>query len=310
MTMYFRDLADKAAVDGEVSIEEVLGLRSIAWADGIIDEHEVAAIFDLNDVLKHRSPEWVDFFVELVSDYLIANGLPRGYVRQDDAEALIERINGDNGVDSMAELRLLEKICDKATALPDILKAYALEQIERAVMIGEGPTRNGQALAANCINAEECRLLRSFIFAAGGDRPAAVSKAEAEMLFRIKDASLGRDNAPEWKVLFVQGVGNYLQGFGCHEPLSAERASELEAFMNDTAVNIGRFLLKTANSNPVKTLSEAEKHDSDYLEDFDERAAADAEITFEEKAILDRLLNADGQIDELERALLDFIAET
>jgi hypothetical protein len=110
MTMYFRDLADKAAVDGEVSVEEALGMRASAWADGRMDEVEIGALFDLNDHLKLRSPEWVDFFVEAVTDYLVGNGIPKGYVRQDDAEAVIERIQVDGRVDSMAELLLLEKL--------------------------------------------------------------------------------------------------------------------------------------------------------------------------------------------------------
>jgi hypothetical protein len=310
MTMYFRDLADKAAVDGEVSIEEALGLRASAWASGHIDEVEIGALFDLNDHLKLRSPEWVDFFVEAISDYLVGNGIPKGYVRQDDAEAVIKRIEIDGRVDSMAELLLLEKLFNKATVVPDVLKAFALMQIEAAVLTGEGPTRNGGSIAIGGINAEECRLLRAFVFASGGDRPAAVSKAEAELLFRIKAASAGHDNAPEWKQLFVQGVGNYLQGFSGHEPLSAERAGELEAFMNDTAVNVGRFFKRITETNPVEVEQAAKAElaeNGDYLE-FDEKAAADAEVTSEEQSFLDKQLNADGQLDELEKALLEFIS--
>jgi hypothetical protein len=311
MTMYFRDLADKAAVDGEVSLEEVLGLRASAWTNGRIDEIEIGALFDLNDHLKDRSSEWVDFFVEAVSDYLVDNGIPKGYVRQDDAEAVIERIEVDGRVDSMAELLLLEKLFNKATVIPDVLKAFALAQIEAAVLTGEGPTRSGQAIAPGGINAEECRLLRAFIFASGGDRPAAVSKAEAQALFRIKASSVDHDNAPEWKQLFVQGVGNYLQGFSSAEPLSAERAAELEAFMNDTAVNIGRFFARVADTNPVEAKDAARAEmaeDGDYL-DFDDEVTAAAEVTSEEQAFLDSALNADGQIDALEKALLEFIAK-
>lgn len=311
MTMYFRDLADKAAVDGEVSIAEALGLRATAWADGRMDEQEIAALFDLNDHLKHRSPEWVDFFVEAVSGYLVDNGIPKGYVREDDALAVIERIDADGQVDGMAELLLLERLFNKATVVPEALKAYVLAVIERAVLTGEGPTRGGGALAVGGINAEECRLLRAFVFASGGDRPAAVSKAEAELLFRIKEASKGQNNAPEWKQLFVQGVGNYLQGFSCAKPLSAERAAELEAFMNDTAINIGRFFKHMAGTNPAEAARAARAEmadDGDYL-DFDDAAAADAEVTREEQVFLDKMIGADGETDELEKALLEFIAQ-
>jgi hypothetical protein len=311
MTMHFRDLADKVAVDGTVSIDEVLGLRASGWRDGHIDEQEIAALFDLNDHLQHRLPEWVDFFVEAVSDYLVGNGSPKGYVRDTDADALIERISIDGQVESMAELLLIERLFNKAIAVPEQLKSFALAQIENVVLNGTGPTRDGRSLVTGQINAEECRLLRAFIFASGGDRPAAVSKAEAEMLFRIKDASLAGENAPEWKPLFVQGVGNYLQGFSCPDQLSAERAAELESFMADTAVNIGGFFARMADAGPAgatEAMRTEMAEDGDYLE-FDAQAAADAEVSDEEQAFLDRMLNSDGQIDELEKALLSFIAE-
>jgi hypothetical protein len=67
------------------------------------------------------------------------------------------------------------------------------------------------------------------IFASGGDRPAAVSQREAEMLFRLKDATLGADNAAEWQRLFVQGVGNYLQGWQGAKGLTREFVDELLA---------------------------------------------------------------------------------
>jgi len=79
------------------------------------------------------------------------------------------------------------------------------------------------------------------IFASGGDGPASVSQAEAEMLFRIKDATLGGANAPDWQRLFVQGVGNYLQGWNGARGITRERAGELEAFMNDTSVSLSGF---------------------------------------------------------------------
>src|SRR5690606_30862055 len=96
-----------------------------------------------------------------------------------------------------------------------------------------------------------CKVLRRAIFAAGGDRPAAVSRDEAEMLFRLKDATLGADNTPAWKQLFVQGVGNYLQGYvSLSAQLTRERAAELEAFMNDADSSVGRFFGRMAKSAP------------------------------------------------------------
>lgn len=305
--MQFRALAEQAITDGEISAEELLSLRRDGWIDGKIDAGEADALFVVNDHLKNSSAEWADFFIDAVVEFLLSNGSPRGYVSQAQSEWLIGHIAADGRLDSMAELELLEKLFEKAASLPETLKSFALGEIELAVLTGEGPTRDGEALSPGCINAAECRLMRRFVFAAGGDRPAAVSRNEAELLFRLKGATLGADNAPEWKQLFVQGVGSYLQGFGGHEPLSAERAAELERFMNHTAVGIGSFLGRMARSDPRDGVDKLFERDAEML-DFDAESAEAAGITGDENLWLQSQMDADGQLDELEQALLDFLA--
>ena len=308
MTMHFRALADQAALDGAVSAEEILSLRQDGWQDGVIDRDEADALFALNNNLGNSSAEWTDFFVEAICEFVFANSSPRGHVDEDGAEWLIEQLDADGRLETMAELELLERLFERAESVPASLQAFAMTQIEKAVLEGKGPTRSGGALLTGCIGDTECRLLRRFIFAPASDRPAGVSQREAELLFRLKDATQDASNSPAWKQLFVQGVGNYLLGFAGIEPLSTERAAELETFMNDTAPSIGSFFARMARSNPVQGARDMFKPDEEYL-DFADKAADDAQVTDGEKAWLQSQMDADGKLDELEQALLDFLAE-
>ncbi len=308
MSMHYRVLSEQEMADSALSADEILAMRQEVWADGTIDAAEAEAIFAQNAQLAEHSNEWTDYFVEAISHYIISNSQPRGYVTPALAQWLIGKIDRDGAVESMTELELLEHLFAEAVSVPESLKTYALVQIERAVLEGQGPTRDGGALQPGVITDSECRLLRNFIFAAGGDRPGAVSLDEAELLFRIKDASMGRDNAAEWKRLFVQGIGNFLQGYSGHEPLSTARAAELEYFMNNTAANIGGFFSRMASASPVAGVKGLFDQDEDYL-DFDEAAEAAAVVTTQEQAWLQAHLDADHQLDELEQALLDFIVD-
>ena len=308
MSMQFRDLAEQAMADGAISADEILSLRHEGWSNGLIDTDEADAIFVLNDHLDQPTSEWSDFFVEALSTFIVHSLEPAGYVTEDQAEWLIERIDNNGRLDSLTELELLVKVLEKAIDVPERLNTYALGQIEQAVLTGEGPTRDGGALEKGNVTEAEARLLRRIIFAQGSERPAAVSQSEAEMLFRLKDATLTANNAPEWKRLFVQGVGNYLQGFGGSEPLSRERAAELESFMNHSAASIGGFFSRMARSNPVSgfasvfgTKPEAEDHDAE--------AASAHEVTGIEQAWLQGQIDSNGLIDEYDQALLDFLAE-
>ena len=308
MSMHFRELAELALTDGGVTAAEVLSLRGEGWSNGAIDADEADAMFVLNDQLIDSPLEWTDFFVEALSEYVVNGTMPRGYVDDSLADWLMERIDNNGRLDSMTELELLVRVLEKAIGAPERLRAYALDQIEDAVLIGEGPTRDGGALERGNVNATEASLLRRLIFAPGSDRPAAVSRREAEMLFRLKDATLGAENAPEWKQLFVQGVGNYLQAFGGGDPLTSERAAELESFMNNSAVNIGGFFARMAQSNPLSGFAGLFGSKPEEV-DHDAAIAAEHEVTSIENAWLQGQIDANGQIDLYDQALLDFLAE-
>jgi hypothetical protein len=308
MSVHFGELAKKVGADGALSGEDVLALRREAWPDGRISQAEAEAIFALNRQLTSKSTEWVDFFVEALGEYIVNQRAPSGYVDAENAGWLMEQIDADGELGSMAEIELLVRVFERAQNVPGALKDYAISQMELAVLEGTGPTRDGGQLEAGNVNATEAKLLRRAIFAPASERPAAVGRKEADMLFRLKDATLGADNAPEWKQLFVQGVANYLQGYSDENAqISRERAEELQAFMADTKVSVGGFLGRMAKESPNafgKVFGR--KPASPSRED---NVAAAHEVTRSEREWLDARIDANGQVDEYERALLDFLAE-
>lgn len=316
MTMHFRALADRVAADGRIDADEILALRRAGWADGHMVPEEVEAIFAINDRLQAASVEWSDFMVEAVGEFLVNGTEPRGYVSPEQADWLIARIDHDGRLDSMTELELLVKVLEKATDVPPRLKDYALAQIERAVMTGTGPTRDGCLLSATCITGAEARLLRRMLFSQAGDKPAAIGKAEAELLFRLKDATLGHANAPEWERLFVQGVGNYLMGFSGYAALPRKRAAELERFMDDRSHGVGRFFGRMARADVETGLQTGVRNAMGKVfgrkgtgQSHAAHVAKACDVTTDEDIWLRGRMDDDDRIDPLEQALLDFIAE-
>lgn len=313
MTLHFRALAEQAAEDGVISAQEVLELRRAAWPDGRIDPDEAEAIFVLNDHIGEPTQEWSDFFVEALVEFLVNGTAPRGHISEENANWLIERVSHDGKVDTLTELELLVRALERAESAPEALRAFVLQQIEREVLTGVGPTRAGGAFEPGCITSAECAMIRRTIFAAGGDRPAAVSQREAEMLFRLKDATLGASNTPDWERLFVQGVANYLQGWNGAKGISRERASELEAFMDDRSTYVGRFfgrMAKVDTGNFVRALREVGFGRKQPGRDIDGEAMRDHAVTQAENLWLHARIDADDQVDALEKALLKFLAES
>lgn len=298
MTMPFADFAAR----GSIAADEVLMLRRAVWADGAISLDEAEALIALNARINQPSPEWRDFFVEALTVLLTEQAEPRGYISSDQADWLVTRLG--LSAPGAPVIELLVHLSERAQSVPPILRAFALERIETAIVERDA---DGQAR----VTADEVRWLRRLIFAPGSDGPACVSQAEAEALFRIKDLTLAADNVPEWKQLFVQGVANYLQGLAGAQALSAEREAELERFIASPEPGLGSYLARATSgaANPLAGLRLAFAPSAVPTRNWQNEAASAAEVTGSENAWLKREVEADGQSDPYEEALAAFLRQ-
>lgn len=308
MSFEFAEIARQAAADRSISADEVLALRKAGWADGRMTHEEAEIVFATQHAIQDPSREWSDFFVEAIQNYVLNGTDPRGFASAEEAEWLIGQVEADGKVCSMTELELLTRIIERAQNVPETLKTYVLGVLEREVLEGTGPTRCGGELSDSHVSATECRILRRVIFGQASDRPAAVSRREAEVLFRIKDAVAGADNAPEFQRLFVQGVGNFLMGFShAGGQISRERQLELDAFVADNKVRVGGFMGRMAQHAPNAFGAVFGRKREEPART--EQVAADAEVTDVEQAWLDQQIASSGEVDQYDQALMEFIAE-
>ena len=117
---------------------------------------------------------------------------------------------------------------------------------------------------------------------------------------------LYEDNAPGWKTLFVQAVGNHLMAYGSYKPPGRGEAARLEAAMDDTRAGVGRFLGRMAQAKLDGfryVFGQAERTDHDAA------AAAARAVDPVEAGWLKARVDGDGAVDSLEQALIAFIAE-
>jgi hypothetical protein len=285
-----------------ISSEELMRWRREVWGDGQVSPAEAEALFEFNRRAGPDDGEWSDFFAEALTDYLIRRGEPEGYVTDGDSDWLIERLGRDGRIESLIELNFLDHLFDRAAAVPARLKAFALDAMERIIASGDGPTRHGP-LDPGAINAVEAKLLRRFVFAPAGDEPAHVSRAEAEMLWRLKDGALGKDNAGEWQTLFVQAVGNHLLAEVPFVAPDRAEAAARERFMNAPAQGIDRFIARMATARPdlAGAADALQPAASTTLEQRDDG------LDSEERRWTEARVCDDGNVDPYEEALLAFV---
>jgi hypothetical protein len=295
MSFSFSDFTAALKSGHRITPEDVLAVRRAIWPDGRVSDTEAGFVFDLNRLIEAPSAEWRDFFLDALTDYVVNQKAPRGYVDEANADWLIREVDQDGENVTRLEIELVVKVVERALNCPAQLRTWALAELEEAVVRG-----------SKSVDAGECALLRRLVFAPGGEGALVVGKDEAEALWRIKDACLDSDNAPEWKTLFVQAVGNHLMAWSDYKPLERGEAARLETFVNDDRSSVAGFFGRMRGSNP---LAEAAKLFKDAPRiDYDAALAAAEAITPEEQGWLDRHVEADGARDPYEEALLAFVA--
>jgi hypothetical protein len=296
MSFSYSDFAASLEAGARISAEDVLAVRRWVWPDGVVSDAEAEAVFALNRLARDSGPEWADFLIEAMTEYVVNAKPPRGYVDDANAAWLIDEIERDGAPITAVELALVVKLLESALNAPFSLKAWALRQIEQSVL------EDGK------VGAEEAGLLRRILFAAGGDGALRISEDEAELLWRLKDSSVNADNAPEWKTLFVQAVGNHLMAFSSYAPLERGEAARLEAFVNDRRTSVLGFLGRMRSASPadgVRALREKEQSAAAH----DAEVEAARAVTQGENDWLQGHVDADGARDAYEEALLAFVAE-
>jgi hypothetical protein len=264
-----------------ITSADITELRAATWQDGHVGRVEADTLLLANDDLRGSSPEWGDFFVDALYEHVVNGREPRGSVDESTARWLWSRISQDGTVAGIEELELLTRIIQHAEPVADSVKRNALGVIEKAVTEGAGPTRAGKLIGreipVGSISDKEVQFLRRMVYRTDRNLPRSIGRIEAEALFRIKDAVKDGKNSQDWPALFVQGVGTYLQRFGGNEPLTRDQEAELMDFLHSDGASLGGFLQRMFEAQSGGNIRE-------YL-----KTASD--------------------IDPLERALLEFLAD-
>lgn len=203
------DDIDMIGADGVVSAEEVLTLRRRIFKDGVVSDAEVDALIALAARVRDGAPEWRDYFAEAIADHFIRQPASPTPQHQD---ALTEQgwTRLKTKVASVADasaafkgfiLDALVTLSEKASQTPDDFGESVAAGFRDAVLL--------KADGAH-LTAADVTLLSRLVFAAGGDGRVAITRAEAEFLFDLADATAHGANAPEWPDFFATAVANHL----------------------------------------------------------------------------------------------------
>ena len=195
-----------------INADDVMELRQTVFAEGLASVDDAVSVIALDTTCRNKCAEWNQFFREFLSDFIVNKTEPAGHLGDKNARWLISAVSRDGMVATRTELRMMIDAMKRAETSPAFYSAYLLKQVADAVISGKGPLMRGRVARKLVITAEDAELIREIVLANGGDKPMAVTREEAEILFILNDRSIEAQNAPAWHDFFVKALANFLMG--------------------------------------------------------------------------------------------------
>ncbi len=284
--------------------ENVIELRKNVFSDGVMTRGEAQMLLDLDRAATDKCAEWAPFLYEAISDYIVHQERPSGYISQDNAVWLQNTLAKDS---TQTIVGLLVHVLEKAKSAPESLATMGLNAVAKNVVANDGDVPH--------VSKSDVSMLRRILYAFGGLGNAGLSRAEVEVLFDLNDQTVAAYNDPEWNDFFTKAIASYVLSFSGYVAPSREEALRQEVFVNDPSVNLSSFFSRMVSgglSAIADSYSIPDGLEAAYAAKnaaFD-AAQADAEIVDEEEAkwVAERI-GRDRIMHENERMLLKFLKQ-
>ena len=290
-------------------------LRRSIYENGAATRAELAGLLALGSQ-QGDDPAFLQLVADVARDAMALDVDPRGYVSEADADWLTAHLGDGSGLTCRAEFEALKAVIGHAVSVPPALVAFAVREVERAILTGRRGPIGGVEHEPGVVTSADVEALRMFCFAPTAGAACHVDRATAEALFDIAHATATGANDPAFPDLFAQAVGNYLLGAAFVEAPSRDAELEIERDM-DRRTSFGAFLSGLAGGlmapnaadgrKSVDQLAE-ERYHQENVEAQTRLDAASGVDAGEAKWILAHLARG-GQLSAAEQRLLAFLRD-
>lgn len=308
---------------GRMTDEDVSQLRREIFRDGAADKDEPELVFRLNDECRDKDESWNQLYIDALTDFFVWRASPRGYLNDEQARYLTQRIVRNNRIENGTELELLCNIMHWADYAPAELAEFVLFAVRESVLDPD-KAAYGAGRHPNVIDPVDVELIKRAIYAPATLGSITVTRLEADVIFDLNDATAHEDNHPSWDRLFVHAIANHLMfPRGAPTPEPAEDVLRRDRWLAERdgvggllkkvgreialSAKTGRLEWKDAVDSAIKSpIREIDPVEEGYAA----RIAWQRETIDEEEArwLVERI-GRDGKMHKNEVALLKFIKD-
>lgn len=99
-----RSIISAMILGRKVTAMDVAWLRREVFVDGTVSREAADELFAVESAGVALTPEWTEFFVEMITEHVVWQSRPTGVISENQAEWLIERADSCASVNALATL--------------------------------------------------------------------------------------------------------------------------------------------------------------------------------------------------------------
>lgn len=199
--------ASVIAGKGRIDRHDVLILRKYAFADGIRTYDDALLMLALSEMCPTHCDEWRPYFIESLSAFIIDIAPPAGRIDPLKSAWLMQALGLDGVVDNALNLEFLLHAMERADSCPDILSAFALDQLRLAVCDEPMGAYHSGRVSRDAISAKDIAYVWRILRSAVESGRLLLTPLEASILHVIQCFVEERDNHPGWDEVMEHVTG-------------------------------------------------------------------------------------------------------
>jgi hypothetical protein len=184
-----------------LTADDILLLRKHMFPKGLTSVDDVRQLLALHRSPSEKCAQWDNWFVEMMTAFIVVHSSPHYSLDERNAEWLIALVSQHGVVETAAELELVLHAMEMSRSVPDILSAFALDQLRIALERKVGAYGESRKAKRRGIGIDDIEFVHRILRGAMVAGKVVLRRREVAVLDRIDAAVQGQMNHPAWRAL-------------------------------------------------------------------------------------------------------------
>ena len=195
--------ANVIAGKNRLTTDDIAMLRRFTFPEGVRSSDDAVGMLFLHHNCRDKCPEWRDYFVETLTEFIVHFSYPQGSLDETNA-AWLRRMFATGGVVSSGlELELLLHVMEVAAHVPDSLTAFALDQLRLALCHNVGAYHEARSCGQTGVSIADLAFIHRILRSAFQRGHLVLSPLARDVLIDIDRIAQGQANHSGWHDLMA-----------------------------------------------------------------------------------------------------------